>query len=87
MQNDIISWLKLPFNIVSCFLNHSLIIKCYVPTQIPWPCIYLGTELSFDPVEVVVEVTSLHQFTPPGRQLGNNPCSLQKKRTGPNIKI
>ena len=48
-----------------------------------WLCMYLGTELGFDPVEVVVEVTSLHQFTTPGCQLGNDPRSLQNK--GPDI--
>lgn len=37
---------------------------------------YLWTELAFYPVEVVVKITSLHQITAPGSQLGDDPRRL-----------
>lgn len=37
---------------------------------------YLRAELGLNPVEVVVQVTALHQVTSPGSQLGYDPRSL-----------
>lgn len=38
----------------------------------------LRTELAFNPVEVVVQIASLHQVPTPGCKLSNDSCCLRK---------
>lgn len=40
----------------------------------------LRTELAFNPVEVVVQIASLHQVPTPGCELSNDSCCLQNDR-------
>lgn len=44
----------------------------------------LRAELAFNPVEVVVQITSLHQVTTPSCKLSNDPCCLieKERKTG-----
>lgn len=42
---------------------------------------YLWTELAFDPVKVIVQVTSFHQVTAPSCQLSDDSCRLTKNNS------